>query len=33
MFANKLIHHLEVEVAVPISVQSAEHVVAEAHRR
>ena len=35
MFAKKLIlliHHLEVEVSVPISVQSAEHVVAEAHR-
>ena len=28
-----LIHHLEIEVAVTISVQSAEHMVAEAHRR
>ena len=33
MFAKKLIHHLEIEVSVTISVQSAEHVVAEAHRR
>ena len=30
--AKNLIHHLEIEVAVPISVQSAEHMVAEAHR-
>ena len=29
--AKNLIHHLEIEVSVPISVQSAEHVVAEAH--
>ena len=31
--SKEFIHHLEIEVSVPISVQSAEHVVAEAHRR